>query len=117
MTLACDVLGDDLWGLLAPRLRLADTGAVARTCRAWRRAISLPHVDRAIAQSYIRRAVGDTSAWRAAHRCPYERDRVHVCSYRVELRRIETLKRAAGPSRLASCELYPLCEMLADSGA
>ena len=106
-----DVLSDDVWTVLAPLLGISDTGAVARTCRAWRRAISLPAIDWLVAQAYASDALGDAAFWDRAILRPGH-SRKSLPTFRLEIQRIEEFKRAGGRGRLAACELYLLWEVL-----
>jgi len=106
-----DVFDDDLWTILARLLRVQDTGAVACTCRAWRRIVSLPSIDRCIAQSYAIHILGDAAFWRNTCLRPVATRRP-LATFRLEIKRIEEFKRVGGRQRLAACELYELWRIL-----
>ena len=111
MTTLLEVLNDDVWTTLARVLALSDTGAVARTCRTWRRVISLPHIDYIMAQSYAENVLKDECFWRNASMRPVQ-TRNALPTFRLEIKRIEEFKKTGGMMRLAACELYPLWNFL-----
>lgn len=109
--LITDVLDDDLWSVLVPFVSIHDTGAIACTCRNWRRIVSLPSIDRGIARAYAVSVLGDPSFWRKASLRPVATRR-SLPTYRLEIERIEKFKRSGGRQRLAACELYNIWPLL-----
>lgn len=111
MTTLEQVLTVDIWSLVAEHMSIHDSGAVACTCRAWRRIVAHPAIDRVLATGYARRVLGDASFWQHAVRRP-KRTRRGLPTFRMEIKRIEDFRRELGKVRLAACELYALWRLL-----
>ena len=102
-----NVLCADIWSILAPMLSITDTGAVACTCREWNKVISSPAIDSLVARAYAIRVLRDEMFWEKASLRPAS-TRQELSTYRMEIRRIEKCKRAAGIKSLVADELYKL---------